>query len=158
MTKNIELAGSCQCGNAHYQIHSPSVVSVACHCNDCRKQSGSAFAVSLVVKSTDVTFSNNLKTWERMTDTGRRNRAWFCPDCGNRIYHQDPDAPTVVRIRAGTLDNEQIPEPMVHVFTARKVPWLTFPDHVTLFEGQPEVDQLYAALEEAAASSTKEES
>ena len=55
-------------------------------------------------------------------------------------------------------DNEQIPEPMVHVFTARKVPWLTFPDHVTLFEGQPEVDQLYAALEEAAASSTKEES
>ena len=154
MVKNIELAGSCQCGNAHYQIRSDSVVSVACHCNNCRKLSGSAFGISLVVKSADVTFSHNLKTWERPSDTGRRNKAWFCPDCGNRIYHQDPDAPSVVRIRAGTLDNDQIPEPMVHVFAADKVPWLKFPDHVTLIEGQPDADQLYEALEDVAARST----
>jgi hypothetical protein len=156
MAEEIELTGSCQCGNARYQIRSESVVSVACHCNDCRKTSGSAFAVSLVVKSTDVSFSENLKTWERTTDTGRRNRAWFCPDCGNRIYHQDPDAPDVVRIRAGTLDNAQIPEPRVHVYTARKMPWLTFQDHVTLIEGQPDADQLYAALGNVAATPTKE--
>ena len=150
MNEVVEMSGSCQCGNIRYHIHSASVLSVACHCNDCRKQSGSAFAVSLVVKSDDAEFSGRLKTWERMTDTGRRNKAWFCADCGNRIYHQDPDAPQVVRIRAGTLDTSQIPEPTVHVFTARKMPWLTFPDHVTLFEGQPDADQLYAALNDAA--------
>ena len=146
MSERIILKGSCQCGGISYRINSTSVFSVACHCDDCRKLSGSAFGTSLVVKSEDVEFKGTFKTWERLTDTGRRNIAYFCPDCGNRIYHQDPDAAIVVRLRSGTLDDDVIPEPRVHVFAARKMPWLTFPEHVTLFEKQPDADELYAAL------------
>jgi hypothetical protein len=157
MSVQQEYSGSCQCGNVSYRITAQSVQSVICHCDDCRKQSGSAFGASLIVNSDEVVFQGRLKTWDRTTDTGRTNRAFFCPDCGNRIYHQNPDAPEVVRIRSGTLDGQQIPEPRTHFHTIRQMPWVSFSEEVTRHEKQPGADQLYAATDPVAQNGPKEE-
>ena len=117
----------------------------------CRKLSGSAFSTVLVVKSEDLTVEGTLKLWERATDTGRRSHAYFCPDCGNRIYHQDPDKPHIIRIRSGSLDQPKIPEPRIHVFAERTQSWLQFAEGAIKYERQPlDAEELYETLTDIA--------
>ena len=147
----VPLVGSCQCGNIRYQVTGDPLVAIACHCNDCRKLSGSAFSTVLVVKAEDLTVEGTLKLWERATDTGRRSHAYFCPDCGNRIYHQDPDKPHIIRLRSGSLDQPEIPEPLIHVFAERKQSWLRFAEGAIKYDRQPlDAEELYEALTDMA--------
>ena len=149
--KPVPLVGSCQCGKIRYQVTGDPLVAIACHCNDCRKLSGSAFSTVLVVKAEDLTVEGTLKLWERATDTGRRSHAYFCPDCGNRIYHQDPDKPHIIRIRSGSLDQPKIPEPLIHVFAERTQSWLRFAEAAIKYDRQPlDAEELYETLSDIA--------
>jgi hypothetical protein len=140
------LSGSCQCGNIHYRVVGKPLVAIACHCNDCRKLSGSAFSTVLVVNADDLVVDGDLKMWERATDTGRRSQAFFCPECGNRIYHLDPDAAHIKRIRSGSLDQADIPEPRIHLFAERTQSWLAFANDPIVFDRQPNAEELYEAM------------
>ena len=146
--------GGCQCGNIRYQVTGEPLVAIACHCNDCRKLSGSAFSTVLVVNAKDLVVEGKLKMWERKADTGRLNQAFFCPECGNRIYHVDPDAAHIKRIRSGSLDQAEIPEPRIHVFAERTQPWLSFADGAIKFDRQPDADELYEAMTAIAEDTT----
>ena len=42
-------SGGCQCGSVRYEITGPPTVVYACHCTECQKQSGSAFAMAAVI-------------------------------------------------------------------------------------------------------------
>ena len=156
MKNPVPMVGSCQCGNIRYQVTGDPLVAIACHCNDCRKLSGSAFSTVLVVKADDLTVEGTLKLWERATDTGRRSHAYFCPDCGNRIYHQDPDKPHIIRIRSGSLDQPEIPEPRIHVFAERTQSWLQFPEGAIKYDRQPlDAEELYKAMTDIAEEAQK---
>ena len=156
MKHPVPMGGSCQCGNIRYQVTGDPLVAIACHCNDCRKLSGSAFSTVLVVKAEDLTVEGTLKLWERATDTGRRSHAYFCPDCGNRIYHQDPDKPHIIRIRSGSLDQREIPEPLIHVFAERTQSWLRFAEGAIKYDRQPlDAEELYEAMTDIAEEAQK---
>ena len=156
MKKPVPLVGSCQCGNIRYQITGDPLVAIACHCNDCRKLSGSAFSTVLVVIAKDLTVEGTLNLWERATDTGRRSHAYFCPDCGNRIYHQDPNKPHIIRIRSGSLDQPEIPEPLIHVFAERTQSWLRFAEGAINYDRQPlDAEELYEAMTDIAEEAQK---
>ena len=104
-----------------------------------------------MVKADDLTVEGTLKLWERATDTGRRSHAYFCPDCGNRIYHQDPDKPHIIRIRSGSLDQPEIPEPRIHVFAERTQSWLQFAEGAIKYDRQPlDAEEIYEALADIA--------
>ncbi len=146
MDVKLPMTGSCQCGNIRYRVTEAPLVAVACHCDDCRKLSGSVYGTVLVLAAAALVVEGDLRVWQRIAASGRRNNAHFCPICGNRIYHQDPDAPHIKRIRSGTLDGVEIPEPRIHVFTSRKQSWVTIPDGTIQFDEQPDADQLYEAM------------
>ena len=151
MENAVPLVGSCQCGNIRYQVAGDPLVAIACHCNDCRKLSGSAFSTVLVIKAENLTVEGTLKLWERATDTGPRSHAYFCPDCGNRIYHQDPDKPHIIRIRSGSLDQPEIPEPLIHVFAERTQSCLRFLEGAIKYDRQPlDAEELYEAMTDIA--------
>ena len=156
MDNTAPLVGSCQCGNIRYKVTGDPLVAIACHCYDCRKLSGSAFSTVLVVKAEDITVEGTLKLWERATDTGRRSHAYFCPDCGNRIYHQDPDKPYIIRIRSGSLDQPEIPKPLIHVFAERTQSWLQFSEGAIKYDRQPlDAEELYEAMTDKAEQAQK---
>ena len=45
----LPLTGGCQCGSVRYQITANPFAVYVCHCTECQRQSGSAFALSLAV-------------------------------------------------------------------------------------------------------------
>ena len=72
---------------------------------------------------------------ERMSDSGRLNTRFVCPDCACWIYSRPRGG--VVRVRAGTLDDTSWLRPTRHIWTRSKQPWVTLAEGDETFEGQP---------------------
>lgn len=89
--------GGCSCGAVRFAIGRFLYV-MACHCDACKKRTGSAFGLSVMVDDGDVAeFTGATKTFVRTAESGRPVRYEFCPDCG-----------TTVRWRVEVIPNRQI--------------------------------------------------
>ena len=137
----LPLTGSCQCGNVTYRADDAPLASLACHCIECQKLSASVYSTVLIFKSESIKFFGELKTWERSSDSGRRNVAYFCPNCGNRMYHFDPDNPLLTRLKSGTLDSQEIPPPQINQWTSRKPSWVEISDNLPNYSERMSPDE-----------------
>lgn len=133
------ISGSCQCGNVSYQLLSPPEMVLACHCRQCQKLSTSAFSITALIKPESVVFDGELREWQRYGDNGNKNFAKFCPHCGNRIYHFNPDQPQILKLKPANLDDTSLIKPQLHIWVSEKQDWLTLPDNVPQCEGQPQL-------------------
>lgn len=137
------VTGKCQCGSIQYKLTEPPIVTLVCHCIDCQKLSASAFSLTMAIKRhTFELVKGVLKVWTRPTAGGGTAICHFCPDCGNRIYHENPEMPEVLRLKPGTLEDTSFIEPEAHVWTKRAQPWVHIPEGVPRFEAQPDVGVL----------------
>lgn len=136
-TRNV-LRGGCNCGAVRYEItETPRTVAV-CHCINCRKQSGSAFSVNLLVSFAAMTVEGELKTYvDHDTESGVPLLRQFCPKCGSPIRSiRDPMEKLIV-VKAGTLDEPGAVSPTMHVWTCAALPWFEIPTSLASYERGP---------------------
>ncbi|RTE65605.1 GFA family protein [Amphritea opalescens] len=134
MTYPIE--GSCQCGGVTYTLLKAPKLIQACHCLACQKLSTSAFSVTAVVDASDIEFEGEMKEWRRPADSGNVSAAKFCPSCGNRIYHFNPDEPNSIKLKPSTLSDTSIIKPIRHIWVSQKQDWFEIPEGTETFEKQ----------------------
>jgi hypothetical protein len=122
-----------------YEITAAPVAVYICHCRECRKQSASAFGVSVWVRRADfVLRSGEPRFWSRQTDSGRTLDCAFCPECGSRVWHEYAGgASKMLTIKGGSLDEPPDLSTVTHVWVDRKVPGVTIPDGVRQFPRNP---------------------
>lgn len=134
------IEGSCQCGQVTYKMYDVPKMVLACHCKECQKLATSSFSVTAIVDSSKIEFSGRLKEWGRLAASGNRNHAMFCPDCGNRIYHFNPDDDSTVKLKLKPVNlvDASMFAPRAHVWVSEKVSWYQIPDGVKVFPKQPE--------------------
>ncbi len=72
-----------------------------------------------------------------MADSGNVSGAKFCPSCGNRIYHFNPNEPEKLKLKPSTLADTRIINPTAHIWVSEKQDWFQIPDGVKVFENQP---------------------
>jgi hypothetical protein len=139
------LYGSCNCGFITYQVTEPFEFQVACHCTQCQKHSQSAFSLTaLIAANAFRVTAGTPRQWTKIGDSGTRYVCYFCPQCGNRIYHQNPERPEKVRVKLGTLEDTVHIRPDVHIWTQYKQRWFSLPEGVASFPGQPDLEKLAA--------------
>jgi hypothetical protein len=133
------IKGSCQCGQVTYSLSAAPKIVVACYCTECQKLSSSPFSVTAIVASTDIEFSGDLKEWGRPADSGNRSHAKFCPNCGNRIYHFNPDDSSTVKLKLKPVNiaDDSVFEPTAHIWVCEKLSWYQVPEDVAVFDKQP---------------------
>jgi len=96
------LRGSCLCGAVAFTAEPPKGRAIACHCAECRRQSGHYFAAVPVAKDS-VTFDReDGLTWYRASDIATRG---FCARCGSTLFWRG-DMGANVHILMGSLDGE----------------------------------------------------
>ena len=78
--------GGCLCGAVRYELIGVPERLYACYCKECQRQSESAFGMTLLVKENGLKVSGELKKFERISDGSNWVTAYFCPNCGVRIY------------------------------------------------------------------------
>ena len=130
------IKGACQCGGVTYQLLSEPKMFVACHCKECQKLSTSAFSITAVVDASQVEFQGEMAEWRRAADSGNVSAAKFCPTCGNRIYHFNPDEPEKIKLKPTNLEDTSIIRPTAHIWVSQKQDWYTIPEGVAVYEGQ----------------------
>lgn len=81
----MSYTGGCSCGSVRFAIRDYLYVLV-CHCDACKKRTGSAFGVSVVVEDTDLLeLRGELRTYNRIAESGRPVPYDFCPSCATTI-------------------------------------------------------------------------
>ena len=139
MTPEAPMTGGCQCGAVRYEITGAPLELYVCHCVDCRKQSASAFGMSMMVSVEDFRLTQGeVKRWTRPTDSGNRLNCYFCGNCGSRLWHQGDTNTTSVTVKPGSLDVPIDFSNAVHIWTKRKIPGFDIPEGAVQFEGEPE--------------------
>jgi hypothetical protein len=133
-----ELSGGCQCGEIRYTIRVEPIATSVCHCMECKRQSGSAFGMSMIVPRDGFELtSGEPRIFRRQADSGGTVACAFCPSCGTRIYHLPSRLPESVNVKPGTLDDPSSVRPVIEIWTARRMPWLEIDGDLPEFEGNP---------------------
>jgi hypothetical protein len=110
-----------------------------CHCRECRRQSASAFGISLEVPRAGlhVTAGSPL-FWSRVAASGRRIICAFCPLCGSRLWHEPEGPSETLTIKAGSLDDPPDISSAIHIWTMRKLEGVIIPANARQFLEEPE--------------------
>lgn len=141
----LALTGGCQCGAVRYSANAAPYVFYLCHCTECQRHTSSAFGESLRFRAEEVTVTGPLKTFRRVSESGKVREGHFCSECGVRVLHSTAGA-EMVNIKAGTLDDARWLRPAGHIWTRSKQAFVTIGPDELACEGQP--DDGYAALAE----------
>ena len=136
MTKTLE--GRCNCGGVTYKVSGDPLLMYVCHCGNCRRRSGSAFGMGLVVSTENLKVTGKLDCWERVSAAGNKNPVYRCATCGNVIYGQGAYTPGLTKLMPGTLNDAAEVEPDVHIWTSSAQKWVTIPSGVLQYTEQPE--------------------
>ncbi len=118
------FSGGCACGVIRYECTAEPLFSVNCHCRDCQRETGSAFAPVLAVPAAAFALTRGSPAYFDVTsDSGKTTRRAFCAACGSPLFGEPGSRPDIVTIRAGSLDDPGGFRPSRDIFTARAQPW-----------------------------------
>jgi hypothetical protein len=88
----MEIKGGCLCGAVRYTAEADPTSATVCHCRDCQKFTGSAFAALVLATKEAVTLQGALKTFSSIGGSGNPILRHFCPECGSSIAEEPGDA------------------------------------------------------------------
>lgn len=118
----IPFTGGCMCGNIRYECSAEPIVMVNCHCRDCQRATGGAFASGLLVSRQAVNVTGEVKYYDVTGDSGSTVGRGFCPNCGSRLFSRPP-IPELMGIMAGSLDDPSWFQPAIDCYTKSAQPW-----------------------------------
>lgn len=108
--------GSCLCGEVRFELRGPLDGIIACHCTQCRKQTGHHWA-STHTADADLHFvADSTLRWYLSSGTARRG---FCGRCGSTLFWKT-DGSTVTSVCAGAIDGPTGLAVAGHIFVADK--------------------------------------
>ncbi len=115
--------GGCSCGAVRFSVKRFLYV-LACHCDACKKRTGSAFGLSVPVEAEDINvFSGETTTYTRTAESGRNVRYEFCPTCGTTVRWSLDRVSNRYIFAAGTFDAVQELKAVGEMYTAVALPW-----------------------------------
>jgi hypothetical protein len=116
---------SCRCGQLTAIASGDPVRVSACHCLDCKKRSGSSFAVQARWPAEAVTVEGRSRTFVNVAESGNRITFHFCPDCGSDVHYQiDGKFDGLVAIPLGAFEDPYFTRPRFSVWEERKHDWV----------------------------------
>ncbi|WP_299862398.1 GFA family protein [uncultured Hoeflea sp.] len=131
MSDNQSRTGQCNCGAVQFRTQGPVREVVACHCSQCRRQSGLYFAATNVADDRiEIEGGDNI-TWYQASDAARRG---FCKICGSALFWKHRDD-AFISVLAGSFDKPSGLKMTKHIFCADKG------DFYEIADGLPQYDK-----------------
>ncbi|HLW24290.1 MAG TPA: GFA family protein [Steroidobacteraceae bacterium] len=117
----------CSCGQLSVScVGDPVKVSI-CHCDACRRRTGSAFGIAAFFPCEHVTRRGTSRAFRREADSGHPVTFYFCPSCGSTVYWEASRKPDLVGVAAGAFADPDLPMPEQSVWDSRRYGWIDFP-------------------------------
>jgi hypothetical protein len=123
------IKGQCLCGAVKFTVEKVTGRAAACHCSQCRKQSGHYWAAASAPLS-GVKITGEVK-WYAASKTAKRG---FCPTCGSFLFWKAHDEDEI-DFALGALDTPTGLTLESHIFVADKG------DYYDITDGLPQHPQ-----------------
>ncbi|MBV39559.1 MAG: aldehyde-activating protein [Rhodospirillaceae bacterium] len=140
------LTGKCHCGQVWYEIAGPVRQVVECHCESCRRLTGSVWhAIGARLVDATITDDKKALTWYRSSEKVERG---FCGYCGSTMFFRRDGADSIT-ITAGSLDQPTGLHLMMRIFTEEAADYAadSSGDSVPGYKGYPDM-RMFAIPEE----------
>jgi len=118
-----KISGGCICGAIQYECDADPLLMLNCHCRDCQRASGSAYAAILAAPKAAVQLRGELHYHGIVGGSGKLIQRGFCPTCGSQVTMKLELLPDVLGLQAASLDDPSIYRPAMDVFTSSAQPW-----------------------------------
>jgi hypothetical protein len=117
-----------------------------CHCRDCQRQTGSAFALNALIEADRVSLlSGNAEPIAVPTPSGKPHEIYRCSSCRVALWSIYGGVQKLRFVRVGTLDDAAALKPDVHIYVRSKLPWVTLPENVPAFDSYYDSRKLWPA-------------
>jgi len=131
--------GRCLCGGVRFEITRADGPFELCHCNRCRKASGSAYAAGLYVRADRYRLERGgelIGEYEApILEAPPAYRVRFCTRCGSPLPVPSPDG-VWYEVPAGLLDDDPQVRPDKHIYVECKAPWEDITDELPRLTAQ----------------------
>src|SRR5690349_14998170 len=116
---------SCRCGKLRATVTGEPVRVSICHCLNCKKRSGSAFAFQARWPKAQVAIDGDSRSFVKAGDSGNPATFHFCPECGSDVYYEiEGKFDDLIAIPVGTVEEPWFAVPHYSVYEGRKHDWL----------------------------------
>lgn len=117
------LSGGCSCGALRFTIERYLYAQV-CHCDACKKRTGSAYGISVVIENAALLeFRGETQTFKRVAESGNAVEYDFCPACASVIRWRVAALQGWQVIAGGAFDNPRAFEMAGEMYTANALRW-----------------------------------
>ncbi|MEM7283730.1 MAG: GFA family protein [Pseudomonadota bacterium] len=124
------ITGRCYCGQITIAATKTPQAITYCHCEDCRRTTGSPVAVFAAFADADLTLTPN--EGQKVSVTPGVTRS-FCSNCGTPLTGRYDYLPGMVYVGVAVLDQADELEPQLHAHESQRLPWLHIQDNLERF-------------------------
>ncbi len=131
---NQEHEGGCLCGAVRFRAQGALREVIACHCTQCRRQTGHYLASTNVADDQLTVTGEDKLRWYHASDFARRG---FCGECGSVLFWK-ANSERHISICAGSFDQPTGLRLASHIFCADKGDYYEITDGLPQYEaGSP---------------------
>ena len=114
----------CCCGACSIEVAGVATFNAVCHCDNCRRRTGTAFGWSVYVGDDQLlSRAGPLQAWELPLEQPQTR--WFCSLCGTTLMWKTVWRPGETGIAGGCFETLP-PVPTASAADARRVGWVSF--------------------------------
>src|SRR5215472_14440621 len=123
------VRGSCLCGGVRFEVQPPFFRAGHCHCERCRKHSGTAVCTQARVSKAQFRLLQG-ESLIRVYGKGEGAVKAFCVNCGSSLFGGDWPEGDEVSIRMGAFDDDPGIRPQYHTFVTDRAAWDEITDNL----------------------------
>lgn len=129
--------GSCLCGGVRFEVSGTPKLFQYCHCERCRKVSGTAHGANFFVADDDFRWTSGAKLRARYDLPGAKYFASaFCTRCGSALPWSTMNGAVFV-VPAGAMDSPLPFKPTQNIYWAFRAGWYEAPETLACYDERP---------------------
>lgn len=116
------ITGSCLCGKVRFRMANRFQRFHQCHCQQCQKATGTAFAANLFTDNNNIQWLEGESLLQRYDVPGRSITSCFCRLCGSPMPYPSLTGSALV-VPAGSLEGIPHLQPSANIFCQEQASW-----------------------------------
>lgn len=125
----MERVAKCACGSTSVKVCGEPDLQSVCHCNNCKKRTGSAFGVAAYFQRSNAVGFEGQTTVYAFHNASRNEdqQRHFCSRCGTTLYGYTSRYPKLMWIASGCFAENPLNEPTITSSHSDKWGWVSIP-------------------------------
>ena len=125
----MKRKAECCCGQLSIEVEGEPEIYGVCHCNNCKKRTGSAFGISAYFKNESVLGKSGDVTCYSLNNAEQNldQKRYFCKSCGTTLFWSISTSPQLTGVAGGCFVAKPLGEPTYSTSHEKICSWLSLP-------------------------------